>query len=217
MAIMNNPEPQTISLPWQKRLFDISVSLFFIIISLPFTFFILLWILLEQVFFSGSRGPLFYSELRVSKGKAFKFYKWRIFKTSALKRAMQEDGYVETAKVQSDKNNLTFYGRFLKRIYMDEMPQLWNILKGDMTWVGPRPTNLKNSRAYKETGNFIREIIVCGLTGPFQCEKGHGFDQVKCDTDYVKFVQTHSGWQVVLKDVEVLLKTIKVIFEARGI
>lgn len=214
---MKDAELQMITLPWQKRWFDIIVSLFFIIISLPFTVFILVWILLEQIFVPHSRGPLFYSELRISQGREFKFFKWRIFKTSALQRAMVEDGYVETAKVQNDQNNLTGYGRFLKRIYMDEMPQLWNVLKGDMTLVGPRPTNLKNSQVYKKSGNLTREIMVCGLTGTFQCEKGHGFDQVSCDREYIKFVQGHSGWEVIIMDLSVLLKTIKVIFEARGI
>ncbi|MDO8509893.1 MAG: sugar transferase [bacterium] len=214
---MSDQTIEIIVLPWQKRFFDIVVSLIFIIISLPLTFFILFWIFLEQILFFRSRGPLFYSETRISKGKEFKFYKWRIFKVGALKRALAEDGYVETAKVQSDKNNLTYYGRFLKRIYMDEMPQLWNVLRGDMTLVGPRPTNVKNSKTYQEAGNFTREVIVCGLTGTFQCEKGHGFDQLRCDREYIKFVQTHSGWRIVLNDIWVLLKTMRIVFEARGI
>lgn len=214
---MINDQPQLVSLPKAKRIFDIIFSLLFFILFLPLVILIFLLMVVEQIFYPAARGPIFYSESRVSQGRPFKFYKWRIFKVSALDEARRRDGYVETAKVQSDKNNLTYCGRFLKRFYLDEMPQFWNVLKGDMTLVGPRPTNLKNSNFYKLNGNYTREIMVCGLTGPYQCRKGHGFNQALCDQEYVDFVKNHSGLRVVLSDLGILVRTVKIMLEAKGI
>jgi len=214
---MIDSRPQLIPLPTSKRFFDIVFSLLFIILSLPLTVFILLSMLIEQIFYPTARGSFFYSELRISQGRPFKFYKWRIFKTSALEEAKRRDGYIETARVQGEKSNLTYCGRVLKRVYLDEMPQFWNILKGDMTLVGPRPTNLRNSDIFRLNGDFTREIMVCGLTGPYQCRKGYGFNQKLCDQEYVDFIKNHSGWRIIFKDIGIIFKTIVVMLKAKGI
>lgn len=207
-----------IEIPIAKRIFDIFFVIILFIIFLPFCLFILIWIVIERIFFQDSRGPFFYKEIRISQGREFEFYKWRIFKVTAIEKAKAK-GVVHTAGLQSDKNNMTYYGRFLQKIYMDEIPQLWNILKGEMTLVGPRPTNTEVSAQRLAEGDNAREIFVCGLTGPFQAEKGHaGFDQTQMDREYLVFIASAPPWwKIIIKDLSILLKTVKVIAEAKGI
>jgi lipopolysaccharide/colanic/teichoic acid biosynthesis glycosyltransferase len=210
-------EMQVIKIPHFKRAFDIVMSSFFILLSLPFVLFLFIWVVIEQIFIKDSRGPLLYREKRVSQGKVFEFYKWRIFKAMVIAEALKNGPVIHTAVMQGDLKNLTYYGRFLKRVYMDELPQLCNVLRGDMTLVGPRPTNLINSENFKKSGDYTREIMMCGITGPFQSQKGHAImSQIDLDKEYIDFVVTNPGWKVVLKDFKIILQTIKIILEAKG-
>jgi lipopolysaccharide/colanic/teichoic acid biosynthesis glycosyltransferase len=130
-----------VDLPCPKRAFDIIFCLVLLILLLPLILIILIVHYLEQVFSISSRGPLIYSEVRISKGKPFNIYKFRIFKALASRDYLLKHGFVQTKALEQDKNNLTLAGRFLKQIYMDELPQIFNVLKGEMTLVGPRPSN----------------------------------------------------------------------------
>ncbi len=209
---------EIIKLPYSKRIFDIIMTIFLFLLLSPLFLFIIIWIIIERIFIKDSRGHFLYIEKRISQGKEFDFYKWRIFKNDVLVEALKKGSVIHTTDLQSDPENLTYYGRFLKRIYMDEMPQLWNVLRGDMTLVGPRPTNLENSENFKKTGDFIREVMVCGLTGPFQAQKGHAIlSQMDLDQDYVNFLLSNPGWKVILKDLKIIFLTIRIVLEARGI
>jgi len=177
----------------------------------------LIWIVTEQALLKESRGPLFYKEKRISQGKIFMFYKWRTFKVKAIEAALKAGAVIHTAELQRKPENLTYYGKFFKKIYMDELPQLWNVLRGDMTLVGPRPTNLVNSTNYKNSGDYTREIIICGLTGPYQAQKGGTGRQFELDKEYIEFVSHNPGWKVVLRDIKIILKTINVVWQAKGI
>lgn len=210
-------EIKIIKIPFLKRFFDIVMASFLLLLSLPFVLFIIIWIGIEQLLVKDSRGPLFYKEKRVSQGKVFEFYKWRTFKAKVIAEALKNGPVIHTAVMQGDLKNLTYYGRFLKRVYMDELPQLWNVLKGDMTLVGPRPTNLENSENFKKAGDYTREVIKCGITGPFQSQKGHAVrSQMDLDKEYIDFVATNPGWKIVWKDFKIILKTIKIVLEAKG-
>ncbi len=109
-----------------KRLFDIIFSFFGIIITLP------IWIVVAFLIKKNSKGKVFYKARRVGKnGKLFKMYKFRTMVEGADKL-----GGPSTA---GDDNRLTKVGKFLKKFQLDELPQLINVLKGEMSFVGPRP------------------------------------------------------------------------------
>ncbi|HET6513054.1 MAG TPA: sugar transferase [Candidatus Kapabacteria bacterium] len=115
--------------PWEeaaKRLLDIVVSLTLIVIGLP------IWAITAVLIRLTSEGPAIYHQSRLGKdGKPFKMYKFRSMKVNADK-----DGPMWTSKVDP---RITPFGRFIRRIHLDEAPQLINILIGDMSLVGPRP------------------------------------------------------------------------------
>lgn len=210
---------EPVKLPKEKRIFDIIVSLILLILGLPFLILVLLSMALEATFAPSSRGSVFYTETRISQGQPFKFYKFRIFKTAALKKYFSERGFVQTKALEQDKNNLTLTGRVLKKIYMDELPQLLCVLKGDMTLVGPRPTNIVVSQQDYNRGQYFRYLIKCGITGYFQAHKDVRLDktQAEIDMEYINFVKTHPGWKVVIYDVRILLMTLLTIIRAKGV
>lgn len=209
---------EKVELPVIKRIFDIIVSSIIFILFLPFLFLLLVWIAFEYLFFKSSRGSLFYCETRVSRGEPFKLCKFRIFKKSVLERVMKEKGFVHTKPLEQNSDNLTYYGRILKDIYLDELPQLINILKGEMTLVGPRPTNIKNSNKLKDKGIYTKELMKCGLTGVVQINKNKSSkSDIEMDMDYINFVSSNPGWKVFLYDIKIIFKTIKTIFEAKGL
>ena len=109
-----------------KRLFDIFLSSIGLLISFP------LWLLFSLVIKLEDRGPIFYSQERIGRGG-------RVFKAIKF-RSMFKDAEKETGPVQAVENDprVTKVGKLLRVTAMDELPQLWNILRGDMSFVGPR-------------------------------------------------------------------------------
>lgn len=214
---MLNTKIGYVKIPKVKRMFDISVSIFLFFISLPFLIILFLWIIIEQIIFLSSRGSLFYCEKRISGGKEFNFCKFRIFKKAILEKLKKKTNCIHTKPLEQNKKNMTYCGRILKQIYMDEWPQLFNVLKGEMSLVGPRPTNLVNSRLAREAGDFTRERILCGITGPYQSEKGSGANQRELDEEYINFIKNNPGWKIIFLDLKILFKTVRIIFKAKGI
>ena len=141
--------------PFLKRPFDFTLSLIGIIISLP------LWILIGLLIWLEDRGPVFYSQYRVGKdGKIFKAIKFR----SMIKDAEKQTGAVWA---KEDDPRITKIGRILRATAMDELPQLLSILKGDMSFVGPRPERPELVTQFNggiPNYNF-RHVVKPGLTG----------------------------------------------------
>lgn len=109
-----------------KRFFDIILALIITIIALPFMMIIAIWIKLD------SRGPVFFRQRRVTTyGRVFRIFKFRTMVTDAEKRGTQV--------TVSNDSRVTGAGRFLRKCRLDELPQLFNVLKGDMSFVGTRP------------------------------------------------------------------------------
>ena len=123
-----------------KRFLDILAAVFFLILFLPL--FILVAILLK---IEGLRDPefkdtVFFKETRVSKGKPYLIYKFRTVKKSTLGLIKKEEKTITAFTSIPDKGRfLTPVGVFLANTYLDELPQFINVLKGDMSIVGPRP------------------------------------------------------------------------------
>lgn len=208
-----------VEIPITKRIFDIVMSVLLIILFSPFIAVVLMLMALEFLFIPLSRGGFFYSEIRISEGKPFRIYKFRIFKQKAIKDMLAHEGFIHTKTLEGNKNNLTYIGRFLKKIYMDELPQLFNILKGDMSLVGPRPTNIANAQQLYEDGCYSKFLIKAGLMGTFQLYKIRkgAYDQEITDMKYIEFCRKNPGWKIVLYDLKIILLTIWTVLRAEGI
>lgn len=195
-----------------KRSFDIIFSSVMIIILLPILFLIFL-----IVKFDG--GPAIYGHERVGKnGKKFKCLKFRSMSINSqelLTKLLAEDTAAQkewetTFKLKNDPR-ITKVGLFLRKTSLDELPQLFNILKGEMSTVGPRPVTHTEVEMYKENKKFYL-LTKPGLTGIWQVSGRNDVDyesRVQMDKKYVE------TWSFIL-DLTIILKTVKVVLFREG-
>ena len=114
-----------------------------------------IWI--EGLFDSEAKGPPFYKEKRISQGKAFNLYKFRVLKMPVIEKMTESDS---ATFLQVDKKNTTRVGRLVIKCYFDEMPQLFSVLSGKISLIGPRP---RIRRVYEEDLKKVLGGIFSGL------------------------------------------------------
>jgi lipopolysaccharide/colanic/teichoic acid biosynthesis glycosyltransferase len=202
--------------PPAKVVFDRLLSLVFLVVTLPVSLVIAAAIAIENVLCPSHRGGVFHSELRVSAGRPFRLYKFRIL-TPGGEQEMKEGAMPK--HVENTPGNLTIVGAALKRIGLDEMPQFLNVLGGEMSLVGPRPKPPAEYKVEIESGHEFRAQLQAGLTGPAQVLKGTvrtAADSVRADQEYADLVRNGSQLQVLAYDARTLLKTVRVLFRATG-
>ena len=119
---------------------------------------------------------------------------------------------------EADEENLTWAGRrILKPWYLDEIPQLLNVLRGDISVVGPRPWPSHMVARQRAEGLTYRDEVAAGLTGPAQISKGSSRQFADLDLVYVDRLRRLSGWALMRYDLEILLRTIAVIARGQGL
>lgn len=180
-----------------KRIMDIVISLIGIVIASPFMLLIVLAIKLYD------RGPILYKQERLTKdGKLFMIYKFRSMTVHS-----EDAGARLAAKGDA---RVTPVGRVIRAIHFDELPQLFNILKGDMSVVGPRPERQVIADQYtEEIPEFVLRLKVkAGLTGYAQVYGKYNttpYDKLKLDLTYI---ENYSVWM----DIKILFLTFKILF-----
>ena len=168
-----------------------------------------------MVIWLGSRGRVFFSQVRVGEnGKLFKMYKFRSMVEGAedqLPELMNIDELAQPAfKIPNDPR-VTRVGKLLRRTSLDELPQLVNVLKGDMSMVGPRPEEVQVVRHY-ELWHRKRLSIKPGITGPMQVS---GRGELSLD-ERIKLELMYISQYSILEDLKYRLKTIPAVCRARG-
>ena len=194
-----------------KRVFDISVAAFLLVLALPLFLVIPILILLD----SRGRGPIVFSQERVGEnGRRFRMYKFRSMVPDAEERLAELvdiPSLPEPVFKIPDDPRVTRVGRVLRRTSLDELPQLINVLKGDMSMVGPRPEQVDVVRHY-QLWHRKRLSIKPGLTGPMQVN-GRGVlsldERIKLELMYISRYS-------ILEDFKYLLRTIPAVCRARG-
>jgi len=162
------------------------------------------------------RGSFLYREPRISQGRSFSLLKFRTLRRAALEQMRLEGGHARL--YEADSNNLTWAGRrLLKPWYLDELPQLLNVLRGDLSLVGPRPWPPDMVRRQVAEGRDYRNRVPAGLTGPAQVTKGAGIPYEDLDAAYVEASGTLSGWALVRYDLQILCQTVLVIARGEGL
>ncbi len=182
-----------------KRLFDIVFTLPVVVLLLPV--FVVLWVAIRL----SSKGPAVFKQQRAGKnGKPFVFYKFRTMK-------IDTDPFGASPKSGKDPR-LTKVGIFLREYSLDELPQLFNILKGDMSIVGPRPLYVSQMSEWNERQKK-RLLVKPGLTGLAQISgRGELTREEKLELD-VEYVETASF----LADIKIILTAIAQVFGRKSI
>jgi len=215
---MQTKNIQKISIPRAKRLFDIILAVFLLIISLPLFILILLAIFIDHILRGKIFAPLFYKEIRISQGQQFDFVKFNVFKPKVIAEMKKNHEFIHTKKLEHDHQSLTKVGQIVQKAYLDELPQLVNVLKGDLSMVGPRPINQENYQRILGQGIVTKTIVKAGLTGNYQSHKGEpGMNQDKLDREYIDFCLNNPFWKIILMDIKIIFRTLRVVFRAKGI
>ncbi|MCI9094303.1 MAG: exopolysaccharide biosynthesis polyprenyl glycosylphosphotransferase [Coprobacillus sp.] len=197
-----------------KRIIDISAGICGCLLLLPLT----LWVIVMNKK-NGDTGPIFFKQERIGyRGKSIYIYKYRSMVLGAeeiLEELMENDSTIKeeylTHKKLAQDPRITKVGQFLRKTSLDEFPQFINILKGEMSLVGPRPYLLREK---EDMDIYYESIIKCkpGLTGMWQANgrSNVGFkDRCKLDDYY------HRNWTLGL-DLIIIYKTIKSVFYGKG-
>lgn len=185
-----------------KRLVDIVASLIGIIVLtvIPVLIIVPIWIKLD------SKGPAVFTQDRTGKdGKTFKIYKFRTM-------LIAEESFDKDGNPLESKQRITKAGKFLRKTSIDELMQLFNVLKGDMSIVGPRPTLPYQMERYDER-QLHRLDMRPGVTGWAQVNGRNDLtwtEKIEYDLEYV---ENYSLWL----DIKILFKTVGVVFKSEGI
>jgi lipopolysaccharide/colanic/teichoic acid biosynthesis glycosyltransferase len=171
---------------------------------------------LSMLFSAADRGSFLYRETRVSQGRPFDLLKFRTLKRNVLAQMRDEKGHARLYEIQPE--NLTWVGRrLLKPWYLDEIPQLLNVLRGDMSLVGPRPWPPEMVRKQVAAGVDYRNRIRAGLTGAAQVTKGEGTRYEDLDAEYLRRVESLSSWGLVRYDLQILRRTLATVARGEGL
>lgn len=189
-----------------KRAIDIAGSLILLpLFAIPF-------LLIALAIRMDSPGPALFIQERVGfRGQTFRMVKFRTMRQRGPIHCEQEQR--NDAMTQSDDDRITRIGRFLRKTRIDELPQIFNVLSGEMSWIGPRPEALSLSRWYEQELPFYsyRHIVRPGITGWAQVTQGHVTDvadvnaKLRYDFYYVKNISLWLDFLIVLKTGRVIL------------
>ncbi len=190
-----------------ERLFDVLCSTIIFLITSPIMALAALAIWIE----SGFKGSIIFRQTRIGEsGNAFEVIKFRSMREDA-----EADGQARWAKVNDDR--VTKVGRFIRKIRIDELPQCWNVLKGEMSFVGPRPERPEFIKELKKSIPYysLRHIVKPGLTGWAQISYPYGENEkdaeekLKYDLYYVKN-------KTLFFDILILLRTLEIVLFGKG-
>lgn len=192
-----------------KRLLDVLISIIFFILFIP------IMLIIKILFiYTKDYNTIFYTQERIGKnGKKFEIYKFRTMvynSDKVLKQLLKENKYKEEWKIQrklKDDPRVTKIGKFLRKTHIDEIPQVINVLKGDMSIIGPRPLIENELDDYK--GNHeLYESIKPGMSGWWAVNGGNDISGTKrLELEYY-YIENYNF----LLDIKIVAKTIKLVF-----
>ena len=180
-----------------KRCFDFILALILLVVLSPIILIASLWVKIE------SEGPIIFKQRRPGyKQKIFSIYKFRYMITETIKEG----------KYLTDDERLTKSGKFLRKTSIDELPQLVNILKGEMSFIGPRPFLINDLGSYNEE-QLIRFEVLPGITS-WTAIHGRNMVSIQDKYNYEIYYVKNIGFKL---DMEIFFKTIFLVFSQKDV
>jgi lipopolysaccharide/colanic/teichoic acid biosynthesis glycosyltransferase len=212
--------PGVVRTPLLKVVFDKAVALGAIVALAPLFLLIALAIKIDGRLHSEDEGPVLYREARVSQGRTFDLLKFRVLRMEVIENERRLRGYDHAKPLEARPANLTRFGRFLQRWYLDELPQLLNVLRGDLSLVGPRPWPVSMYEDEVARGIYRKRVVRAGLTGLAQAHKDQlealGGDRA-LDEAYIEACRSSGALRLLLLDLRVLRDTVRIVADGQGL
>jgi len=200
-----------------KFLFDKIVAICLLLISVPILSILKLAFLVEGWLVPENKGPMFFYYNGVSAGKIIPKYKIRLIKEKYIdaEGAMRHDWIAYSAEWTPESR--TYVGQFVKKFYLDELPQFWSVLIGDMSIVGPRPLSVLHYERDRAQGNVTRSLLRGGLLGLGHINKGTSeMGNPVYEYEYVDQYLKRSSFGLLCLDIWIIWRGIWLIVKGGG-
>lgn len=200
-----------------KTLFDKVVAALLLMTSLPVLILLKICYLIEGIIIPENKGPMLFYYWGISGGKKIKKWKLRLIKTKYIEPngAARHDWIAFSAEWTPDSR--TNVGAFAKKWYLDELPQFWSVLIGDMSIVGPRPLSVLHYERDKAQGNVTRLLLKGGLLGLGHINKGtKEMGNAIYEYEYVDEYLNRSSFGLLKLDIWIIWKGVVVILKGGG-
>ena len=215
------PEVFALKEPLRPRLaklaFDKVMALAILVLTSPLVFVLWLAYLIEGLLIPSHAGPMVYSYKAVSAGRVFPKFKFRVIREDAIDQALANVGDWHAYKNEWDPKCRTYVGRVVKGFYLDEIPQFINVLRGDMSVVGPRPLAIHHYERDLKQGNVTRKVIRGGLLGLGHIMKGTTqMGDPIYEYEYIRQYMRRGNWGILRLDLGIIGRGVLLMTKGKG-
>lgn len=203
---------------WPKLVFDKVMALCFLLLASPVLLLLKLAYLVEGWLIPENKGPMLFSYNAMSQGRVIPKYKIRLIKTKYIDAVGAAKGDWHAFSAEWSPDSRTHVGHFVKKFYLDELPQFYSILIGDMSIVGPRPLAVHHYERDRAQGNVTRFLLKGGLLGLGHVMKGtpqmgNPIYEYEYADKYIKLSPLGLLWL----DLKIIGRGVKVILQGKGL
>lgn len=207
--------------PLPKRFFKIAfdklASLIMLLFAVPILLILKIAYLIEGFFIPENSGPMFFYYYAVSAGKIIPKYKIRLIKQKFIDPIGASNHEWIAFSAEWTEESRTYVGSFVKKYYLDELPQFWSVLKGDMSIVGPRPLSVLHYERDRTQGNVTRSLLLGGLLGLGHINKGTAeMGNPSYEYEYIDEYLNRSSLSLLALDLWIIWRGLFVIIKGGG-
>ena len=200
-----------------KRFLDIALGSILLLFSAPILVFLKIGFIVEGLLVPENKGRMFFYYHAISKGKIIKKYKIRLIKEKFIDQELAAKHDWLAYSGEWNENSRTIMGEFVKKYYLDELPQCWSVFCGDMSLVGPRPISIMHYERDLAQGNISRKILKGGLLGLGHIRKGTAeMGDPKYEYEYIDHYIKDNSWQLCQLDLEIIIKGLRLMSKGGG-
>lgn len=201
-----------------KLFFDKVFSIVILILAAPILLIVWLAYKIEGALIPSHRGPVFYHYDAISAGHRIPKYKIRVIRTDCIDTELAKVNDWRAYKNEWNKDCRTYVGQFVKSYYLDELPQFYSVLIGDMSIVGPRPLAVHHFERDLAQGNVTRRLLKGGILGLGHIRKGTAeMGDPRFEYEYVSEYLNRNSISIIILDLWIIGKGLLVVAKGKGL